>query len=177
MIFYEEGGRLVDQHCCVGACFLRGTHWDSFVPEGGPLPKFNSFGGALDSFLSQMVFLYEENLGGGESEAIQAFIFFGLWVSPLKPLTLREAMVIGFSIITEAIPGGWVADRSRDPCGVTWRDFLVAVLPCYLVMGGGNVVRPRGHQHRDVELGEALFVCRLRRGLDTRHSVLGLLVG
>ncbi len=46
-----------------------------------------------------------------ESEASQAFIFFGLGVSPLKPLTLREAMVSGFSIIGKTVLGGW-GDRS-----------------------------------------------------------------
>jgi hypothetical protein len=29
---------------------------------------------------------------------------------PLKPLTLREAMINGFSVITEAILGSWVVD-------------------------------------------------------------------
>jgi hypothetical protein len=111
VIFDEGGGRLVDQYCCIDACSLQDTHWDSFVPEGGPLPKFDSFGSVFNSFLSQMVFLYEENLGGeGESETIQAFIFFGLCTLPLKPLTLREAMINGFSVITEAILGSWVVD-------------------------------------------------------------------
>jgi len=73
------------------------------------LPEFDSIGGALDSFLSQMVLLQEKNLrGGGESEAIQAFTFFGLCKPFLRPLTLREATVNGFLVIAEAIPGGWV---------------------------------------------------------------------
>ncbi len=74
------------------------------------MPILDSFGDVLNSFLSQVVFLDEKDLGGGESEAIQALIFFGLCVSPLKPLMLREARTSGFSIIIEVISGSWVTD-------------------------------------------------------------------
>jgi hypothetical protein len=32
--------------------------------------------------------------------------------SPFRPLTLREARVSGFSIISKSVPGSWWADRS-----------------------------------------------------------------
>jgi hypothetical protein len=51
--------------------------------------------------------------GGEEREAIQAFISFGLGVSPLNPLTLRETRDKGFSSIIESTPGGLDAERSR----------------------------------------------------------------
>jgi hypothetical protein len=89
---------------------------------------------------------------------------------------LREATVNGFSVVTEAIPGGWVANRSRASSGVVWWDFfLVVVLSYWLFVDWSSVVRPRGLPSRDVELDETFFACRLRGGLYAHRLVLGFL--
>ncbi len=67
---------------------------------------------------------------------------FGLDESPFKPLTLREARVSGFSIISESVLGGWWANHSRGPGGATRRGFLVAVLCLSFDVAASDVVRP-----------------------------------
>ncbi len=81
-------------------------------------------------------------LGGVGSEASQALTPFGLDESPLKPLTLREARVSGFSIISESIQGGWWADRSQGPGGATKWGFLVAVFRLSFNTAASDVARP-----------------------------------
>ncbi len=45
--------------------------------------------------------------GGAKSEVSQALISFSLGELSLRPRTLREAIVRGFSIIGESASGGW----------------------------------------------------------------------
>ncbi len=96
----------------------------------------------MDAFLPKVVFLDEEDLRGVGSEANQALTSFDLDKSPLRPLTLREAKVSGFSIISESVLGGWWADQSRGPGGATGRGFLVAILRLSFDAAASDVVRP-----------------------------------
>ncbi len=55
-------------------------------------------------------------------------ISFGLVVPPLSPLTLREARVKTFSVISEFVAGNRLADRSLESDVVTRRGLLVLTL-------------------------------------------------
>ncbi len=72
-----------------------------------------------------------------ESEPNQALISLGLGESPLRPLTLREAIVRGFSIIWKPIPGGWLADRSRGPFIISNWQFVLFLGLFLLGLEGG----------------------------------------
>jgi hypothetical protein len=75
------------------------------------------------------------NWGGVWSEASQALISFGLGVPPLNPLTLSEARVNGFSVISEFASSGQWADRSWGFSVVAGWEFLAVTLRPKFIIG------------------------------------------
>lgn len=104
--------------------------------------------------------------GGVESEPNQALISLGLGESPLRPLTLREAIVRGFSIIWKPVPGGWLADRSLGPFIINKRQFVLFLGLLLFDLEGGVIDRPRREEQReeclDIKLDKFFLPCRLR---------------
>ncbi len=81
---------------------------------------------------------------GVGSEASQALISFGLGESSLRPWTLREAKVIGFSIIGETISSGWLVDRSQGLVGGARWGILSATIHLSFLAEANGAIHPQG---------------------------------
>ncbi len=106
------------------------------------------------------------------SKASQVLISLGLGELPFSPLTLREAIVSGFSIIGKSVSGGWLADQSPGPFYFNYWLFVLFLAFLMLGVGGAVDLHPRreewGEERRDVKLDELFLPCHLGRGLDVR---------
>jgi len=96
-------------------------------------------------------------------------------MSPLSPLTLKEANISGLSSIAEAISGGIKAERSRFPSFVYLRTPLVFVF-LFLSTRTGFLISPRRDQTCKIEFRVSLFPRRLRGSLETGQPILVLLM-
>ncbi|CAK9221112.1 unnamed protein product [Sphagnum troendelagicum] len=113
--------------------------------------------------------------GGSVREAIHDFISFRLGVSPLSPLTLREASISDLSSIAEAISGSFRAERSHFPAYIHLWAPLGGVILLLSSRAGSRAGSDRD-QAGKVELHVPLLSCRLRGGLKAGRPVLVRLV-